>query len=197
MDVMWWIMISYQPTDVMRQNIHISLMCLRPVCVRLRIQILDLCRAVWPAIVNLRTYERLQEGLQNDHKATCSAVFILLYALTLLLCSMNFWAGFCWKKSWNPRCSYMYSGYMSNTNLRDRQASSYRCQRWLRGPLSVLFWSYHPHYSNIMRIILAIMLIISKIRMAFWVSIHCGVIWIMQHKMQNFHNMFICNNWSN
>jgi hypothetical protein len=43
----------------------------------------------------------------------------------------------------------------------------------VRGPLSVLFWSYYLHYSIIMRIILAIILIISKIQTAFRVSIHC------------------------
>ncbi len=62
--------------------ILVILWWLRPVCVRLRIQILDLCKAVWPAIVNLRIYKHLdvQEGVQNDHKATCSAVFIQSYA---------------------------------------------------------------------------------------------------------------------
>ncbi len=66
--------------------------CLRPVCVRLRTQIPDLCKAVWPAIVNLRTYERLdvQEDVQSDHKATYSAVFIVLYALTFLYYAHDF-----------------------------------------------------------------------------------------------------------
>ncbi len=69
-----------------------KLWCLRPVCKGLRTPILDLCKAVWLAIVNLRTFEHLdvQEGTQNDHhdKATCSAVFTLLYALISLLCSL-------------------------------------------------------------------------------------------------------------
>ncbi len=30
----------------------------------------------------------LQEGMQNDNQATCSAVFPLLYALIRLLCSL-------------------------------------------------------------------------------------------------------------
>jgi hypothetical protein len=38
----------------------------------------------------LKTYEHLdvQFGVQNDQKATCSAISILLYALTLLSCSL-------------------------------------------------------------------------------------------------------------
>ena len=127
----------------------------------------------WLAIVNLRTYERLdvQEGVQNDHKATCSAVFIL-YASTLLLCSLFRMSG----QDSAGRNREIHAAAICTVVLWvipiwgiDRQALIA-----VRGPLSVLFWSYYSHYSKIMRIILAIMLIISKIRMAFLESIHCG-----------------------
>ena len=102
----------------------------------------------------------------------CSFHTIIRIIFTIMLIVSNVCAGFCWKKSWNPRCSYMYSSlWVIPIWGIDGQALIMIA---VRGPLSVLFWSYYSHYLNIMRINLAIMLIISKLRMAFRVIIHCG-----------------------
>ncbi len=76
--------------------------------------------------------------MQNDHKATCSAVFILLNALILLLCSLFRMSG---QDSDGKSTLQLYvQRCMSNDNLRDRQASDYRCQRSTVGAvLKLLF----------------------------------------------------------
>ncbi len=99
----------------------------------------------------------------------CCFHAIIRINFTIMLIISKVWAGFCWKKSWHPRCSTMYSGCVNNTKPRDGQASSYCCQRSTVGAaLKLLFtlfdyyadyFSYYTHYF--------------KIQTAFWVSIHC------------------------
>ncbi len=126
------------------QVIHIILWCLRPVCEGLHTGILDLCKAFWLAIVNLRTYEHLdvQQGIQNDHSCFHAIIHI---NFTIMLIISNVWAGFCWKKSWHPRCSSIHAAAQYTLfTLFDYYAD---------------YFSYYTHYF--------------KIQTAFRVSIHC------------------------
>ncbi len=93
----------------------------------------------------------MQEVVHNDQKAACSAVFILLYVLTLLICSLFRMSG----QDSAGRNREIHAAAICTAVLWvipiwgiDRQALIA-----VRGPLSVLFWSYYSHYSNIMRLL--------------------------------------------
>ncbi len=100
----------------------------------------------------------------------CRFYTIVRISFTIMLIISNVWAGFCWKKSWHPGCNSMYSGFMSNTKLRDRQASSYRCQSSTVSAVLKLLFTLFDYYADYF----SYYTYYFKNTNGVWLSIPCG-----------------------